>query len=50
MKYWQEYYSAKHVEKHFGTINIGDLDKIIFLYVLTIALILMCVCVAQVSW
>ena len=28
MKYWQEYYLAKHLEKHFGKRNIGDLDKI----------------------
>ena len=25
MKYWQEYYLAKHIEKQFGEINIGDL-------------------------
>ena len=27
MKYWREYYLAKRIEKHFGKINIGDLDK-----------------------
>ena len=28
MKYWQEYYYlAKRIEKHFGEINISDLDK-----------------------
>ena len=30
MKYWWEYYLAKCIEKHFGEINIGDLNKIIF--------------------
>ena len=29
MKYWREYYLAKHTEKHFGKINIGDQNKII---------------------
>ena len=29
VKYWREYYLAKHKTKHFGGINIGDLDKII---------------------
>ena len=29
MKHWQEYYFAKHIEKHFGGINIGDQGKII---------------------
>ena len=29
MKYWQEYYLAKHKREHFGRINIGKLDKII---------------------
>ena len=28
MKYWQEYCLVKRIEKHFGKINIGDLDKI----------------------
>ena len=28
MKYLQEYYLAKCIEKHFGKINIGDLDEI----------------------
>ena len=27
MKYWQEYDLAKCIEKQFGDINIGDLDK-----------------------
>ena len=27
MKYWQEYYLAKCIEKHFGEINIGDLGE-----------------------
>ena len=27
MKCWREYYLAKCIEKHFGKINIGDLDK-----------------------
>ena len=29
MKYLREHYLAKHKRKHFGRINIGDLDKII---------------------
>ena len=29
MKYWQEYYLVEHIEKHFGGINIGDLDSIV---------------------
>ena len=29
MKYWQEYYLAKCIEKHFGEINIGDLDEML---------------------
>ena len=29
MKYWLEYYLAKHIEKQFGGINISNLDKII---------------------
>ena len=28
MKYWREYYLVKCIEKHFGKINIGNLDKI----------------------
>ena len=27
MKYWQEYYLAKCIEKHVGEINIGNLDE-----------------------
>ena len=27
MKYWQEYYLAKYIEKHFGKIIIGNLDE-----------------------
>ena len=27
MKYWQEYYLAKCMKKHFGEINIGNLDE-----------------------
>ena len=27
MKYWREYYLVKCIEKHFGEINIGDLDE-----------------------
>ena len=27
MKYWREYYLAKCIEKHFGKINIGNLDE-----------------------
>ena len=30
MKYWQEYYLAIYKRKHFGGINIGDFDKIIY--------------------
>ena len=26
LKYWQEYYLVKCIEKHFGKINIGDTD------------------------
>ena len=29
MKYWQEYYMAKCIEKHFGEINIGNLDEML---------------------
>ena len=25
--YWREYYLAKHVDNHFGEVNINDLDK-----------------------
>ena len=28
MKYWREYYLAKCIEKRFGEINIGDVNKI----------------------
>ena len=46
MKYWREYYLAKHIEKHFGGINIGDLDKIVSYMRLNCwsGLILMCAC------
>ena len=46
MKYWREYYLAKHIEKHFGGINIGDLDKIVsYMYLNCCSgLILMCAC------
>ena len=46
MKYWREYYLVKHIEKHFGGINIGDLDKIISYMRLNCCsgLILMCAC------
>ena len=27
MKYWRKYYLAKCIEKHFGEINIGYLNK-----------------------
>ena len=27
MKYWQEYYLVKCIEKYFGEITIGDLGK-----------------------
>ena len=27
MKYWQEHYLAKCIEKHFVKINIGNLDE-----------------------
>ena len=27
MKYWREYNLVKHIEKHFGGINIGNLGK-----------------------
>ena len=27
MKYWQEYYLVKCIEKHIGEINIGDLNE-----------------------
>ena len=37
LKYWREYYLAKHKRKHFSTINIGDFDKIILLYALKFA-------------
>ena len=30
MKYWREYYLAKCIEKHFGEINIGDLDEMLY--------------------
>ena len=29
MKYWQEYYLAKHKRKHCSGINVDDFDKII---------------------
>ena len=29
MKYWLEYYLVKCIEKHFGEINIGDLDEML---------------------
>ena len=29
MKFWQEYYLVKHIEKWFGRINIGNLDEMI---------------------
>ena len=29
MKYWREYYLAKCIEKHFGEINIGNLDEML---------------------
>ena len=29
MKYWQEYYLVKCIEKHFGEINIGDLGELL---------------------
>ena len=29
MKYWREYYLAKHIAKHFGIINIGDLNEML---------------------
>ena len=29
MKYWWEYYLAKYIEKHFGKINMGDLDEML---------------------
>ena len=29
VKYWREYYLVKHIEKQFGGINIGDLNKVI---------------------
>ena len=29
MKYWQEYYLVKCIEKHFGKINIGNLDEML---------------------
>ena len=46
MKYWREYYLAKHIEKHFGGINIGDLDKNVSYMRLNCCsgLILMCAC------
>ena len=46
MKYWQEYYLVKHIEKHFGRINIGGLDKIISCVCLKLLLgvDLMCAC------
>ena len=46
MKYWQEYCLVKHKRKHFGRINIGNLDKIISYMCLICSseLFLMCVC------
>ena len=46
MKYWQEYYLANYKRKHFGGINIGNLDKIISYICLTWQLgsNLMCAC------
>ena len=29
MKYWRGYYLSKCMEKHFGEINIGDLDEML---------------------
>ena len=36
MKYWREYYLAKCIEKHFGKINIDDLDEICTVYIVVI--------------
>ena len=46
MKYWQEYYLVKYKRKHFGGINIDDLDKIISYVCLNwqLKVISMCVC------
>ena len=46
MNYWREYYSMKHQRKHYGRINIGNLDKIISYMCLNFSseLILMCAC------
>ena len=45
MKYWREYYLAKHKRKHFCGRNIGDLDKNSYMYLnLQIKVILMCKC------
>ena len=44
MKYWQEYYLAKHKRKHFGGINIDDLDKIISCMCLNLQLGVICMC------
>ena len=46
MKYWREYYLVNYIEKHFGGINIGDLDKIVSYMRLNCCsgLILMCAC------
>ena len=34
MKYWREYYLAKHKRKHFSGLNIGDSGKLIsYVYV-----------------
>ena len=29
MKYWWQYYLVRCIEKHFGEINIGDLDEML---------------------
>ena len=46
MKYWQEHNLAKRKRKHFGGINIGDFDKIIYYMHLNLqfGVILMCAC------
>ena len=45
MKYWREYYLAKHKRKHFGRINIGDLDKNSYMHTnLQLKVILMHTC------